>query len=147
MTSSDWGAHARGVLREAGHHKGAARDELIDLLARQDCALSALEIEDRLRQGTAGTRPVGRASVYRVLELLQDHQLVKALELGDGVARYEVVDPDGDHHHHLLCDRCGQLVPFHDPALETSISQLSQRLGFDTKDHEVILKGDCPDCR
>lgn len=90
---------------------------------------------------------VARASVYRMVELLQEHDLVKALELGDGNARYEIVGPCGEHHHHLLCQRCGQLVPFHDEALEDSISLLSERLGFDAKAHEVILRGVCPDCR
>ena len=147
---TEWAVHARQVLRRAGHHRGAARERLIDLLARQDCALSALELEDGLRSVSAGgrERPVGRASVYRALELLHDHELVSRLDLGDGVARYEPVDPGGEHHHHhLVCDQCGQLVPFDDPALERSINQLSRRLGFVTKDHEVTLRGNCPDCR
>ena len=109
------------MLQRAGHHNGAARDPLIELLSRQDCALSALEIEDALRGGSRAAR-VGRASIYRVLELLHEHDLVDRLDLGDGVARYEPVDPDGEHHHHhLLCDQCGRLVPFDDPALERSI--------------------------
>jgi Fe2+ or Zn2+ uptake regulation protein len=45
-----------------------------------------------------------------------------------------------------VCEQCGQLVPFDDPALERSINQLSRRLGFVTKDHEVTLRGNCPDC-
>ena len=146
QTSSDWAAHASAVLRGAGHQKGAARDELIKLLARQDCALTALEIEDVLRRGERGGRPVGRASVYRVLELLQEHGLVNRLDLGDGIARYEIVDPTGDHHHHLLCDECGQLVPFHDRDLERSIERLSRRLGFRTDGHEVVLRGSCSRC-
>ena len=139
-----WGLHAREVLQRAGHHRGAARDKLIDLLSAQDCALSALEIEDSLRrQG-----PVARASVYRALELLHDHELVTRLELGDGVARYEPADPSGQHHHHhMICEECGQLVPFDDAGLERSISQLSRRLGFSTKEHEVTLRGNCADCQ
>jgi Fur family transcriptional regulator, ferric uptake regulator len=140
----DWAGHARAVLQKAGHQRGGAREEMIDLLARQDCALSAAEIEDALK---GGERAVGRASVYRVLELLLDHGLVNRLELGDGVARYELVDPAGTHHHHMLCERCGQLVPFHDGGLERSIELLSQRLGFRTDDHEVVLRGSCSDCR
>jgi Fur family ferric uptake transcriptional regulator len=143
-TSQQWASHARAMLQRAGHHRGAARDKLIDLLSAQDCALSALEIEDNLRrQG-----PVARASVYRALELLHDHELVTRLELGDGVARYEPADPDGEHHHHhMICELCGQLVPFDDAGLEKSISQLSRRLGFITKEHEVTLRGNCADCR
>lgn len=147
QTGVEWGEHARGVLQRAGHQKGAARDTLIELLSHQDCALSALEIEDALRPAGGSRRPVARASVYRVLELLQDHDLVSRLDLGDGVARYERVDPAGEHHHHMVCDQCGQLVPFHDPALEQSINRLSDRLGFRTTDHEVTLHGECPDCR
>jgi Fur family transcriptional regulator, ferric uptake regulator len=147
QAGSDWATHARDVLQQAGHHKGAARNEMIELLARQDCALSALEIEDALRRSERGERAVGRASVYRVLELLQEHGLVNRLDVGDGIARYELVDPAGAHHHHLLCEECGQLVPFHDRDLERSIERLSRRLGFRTDDHEVVLRGNCARCR
>ena len=144
---TEWADHARAVLRRAGHHRGAARDRLIELLSRQHCALSALEIEDALRERRRGERAVGRASIYRVLELLHAHDIVSRVDVGDGIVRYEPADPAGeDHHHHLLCDQCGKLVPFHDPALERSIDQLSSRLGFRTTDHEVTLRGDCPDC-
>jgi Fur family transcriptional regulator, ferric uptake regulator len=149
-TDTDWAEHARTVLQRAGHHRGAARERLIDLMARHDCALSALEIEDALRRGRRGRRgerSVGRASIYRTLELLHGLDLVNRVDVGDGIARYETSDPAGEHHHHhLLCDQCGKLVPFHDPALERSIDQLSSRLGFRTTDHEVTLRGDCPDC-
>jgi len=147
QTGSDWATHAREVLQRSGHQRGAARDTLIDLLSTEHCALTALEIEDRLRQAGPGGRPVARASVYRVLDLLQDHGLVNRLDLGDGVTRFELVDPAGEHHHHMLCDQCGRLVPFHDPALERSIRRLSSRLGFDTTDHEVTLRGSCTNCR
>ncbi|MBO0767193.1 MAG: transcriptional repressor [Solirubrobacterales bacterium] len=140
---ADWAMHAREVLASSGHHRGAARDKLIDLLAAQDCALSALEIEDTLRRDGS----VARASVYRALDLLHDHELVTRLELGDGVARYEPADPTGrHHHHHLICEQCGQLVPFDDPGLERSIHNLSRRLGFVINEHEVTLRGNCADC-
>jgi len=146
--ATDWGDYARAVIGRAGHHRGAARDRVIELLAAQRCALSAIEIEDALRRGRRGQRPVGRASIYRVLELLHTHDLVNRLDLGDGIARYEPTDPAGQHHHHhLVCDQCGKLVAFDDPALERSIEQLSDRLGFRTTDHEVTLRGDCPDCQ
>ena len=141
---SEWAEHARVVLDQAGHRKGGARDAMIDLLSSQSCALSALEIEDRLR---ASERRVARASIYRILELLQERGLVARLELGAGMTRYELIDPAGTHHHHLLCESCGSLVPFDDGDLERSIDRLSRRLGFDTHGHEVILHGDCAACQ
>jgi Fur family ferric uptake transcriptional regulator len=143
----DWAAHAREMLRDAGYHRGAARDNVIEAISGQTCALSATEIEDRLRPPPEGGRAISTASVYRTLELLHEHALVNRVDLGDGVARYELADPRGEHHHHhMVCDRCGQLIPFDDPALERAINQLSQRLGFATRDHEVTLRGTCADC-
>lgn len=139
-----WAEHARTVLGQAGYRKGGARNAIIDLLASEPCALSALEIEDRLR---AGERGVARASIYRILDLLHERGLVARLELGDAITRYELVDPAGAHHHHLLCGSCGRLVPFDDGDLERSIDRVSRRLGFDTRDHEVILRGDCAACQ
>jgi len=143
VAGSSWAEHARAVLSQGGHHRGAARDAIIELLAGQTCALSAIEIEDRLR---ASERSVARASVYRVLELLQERGLVARLELGDATARFELVDPAGEHHHHLLCDSCGALVPFDDADLERSIDRLTRRLGFSANGHEVVLRGECSAC-
>jgi Fur family ferric uptake transcriptional regulator len=138
-----WADHALGVLERSGHHRGAARERLIELLGTQSCALSAQEIEDALRSGERG---VGRASIYRALELLSDHELINRLDLGDGVARYERADPAGEHHHHLVCDRCGRLVAFDDPGLERAIDRVSQRLGMRVNSHDVVLRGECEQC-
>jgi Fur family ferric uptake transcriptional regulator len=144
IETSAWAEHARAVLGQAGHRKGGARNAIIDLLAGEPCALTAIEIEDRLR---ASKRGVARASIYRILDLLHERGLVARLELGDAMTRYELVDPAGAHHHHLLCGSCGRLVPFDDGDLERSIDRVSRRLGFYTRDHEVILRGDCATCQ
>ncbi len=132
------------MLDQAGHRKGGARDAIIDLLAEQSCALSALEIEDRLR---GGKRRVARASIYRILSFCRSGGWWRAWSWATRMTRYELIDPAGAHHHHLLCDSCGSLVPFDDGDLERSIDRLSRRLGFDTHGHEVILRGDCAACR
>src|ERR1700753_197738 len=143
----EWAANARETLREAGYNRGAARDNVINAISAQTCALSATDIEEGLRRADQGGRPISTASVYRTLELLHEHELVNRGDLRDGVARYEMVDPRGEHHHHhMVCDRCGQLIPFDDAALERSINELSRRLGFSTRDHEVTLRGSCADC-
>ncbi len=131
------------MLAQAGHQQGGARARIIELLDGQACALSALEIEDALR---ASGRAIGRASVYRVLELLVEHELVERLEVGSGQARFETIDPSGSHHHHLVCQRCGRLVAFDDPGLEQAIDRLSERLGMRVEHHDVLLRGACRSC-
>ena len=131
------------VLARAGLRHGGARQRVIDLLADEGCALSAVEIEDALRvQGT----PTGRASIYRTLDLLVDHGLVERITVSQGLSRFERADPDGEHHHHLVCDYCGRLVAFDDPELEHTIDSLPDRIGVRVERHEVVLRGACPDC-
>jgi Fur family transcriptional regulator, ferric uptake regulator len=139
-----WREHTLATLADAGYRRGGARNAVVELLDRQTCALTAQEIDDRLR---AQSRGVGRASVYRILELLTELRLVQRIDVGQGVARYERHQPDGDHHHHLVCDRCGQIAPFEDPALEQAIERISRRLSFAVDDHDVVLHGACGDCR
>jgi Fur family ferric uptake transcriptional regulator len=64
-----------------------------------------------------------------------------------GVASFEVVLASGEHHHHLVCERCGAMVPFEDSELERSLSAVQERLGVPGAEHEVIIRGRCPVCR
>lgn len=139
---SPWTEHALLELSRAGHRSGGARQEVLTLLARQDCVLSAQEIHDRLR---AGDRAVGLASVYRALELLTSLKLVHRIEV-DGVACFEPADPSGEHHHHAICDRCGRMSAFEDSELERLIDAVGERLGYRVDGHDVVLRGACPDC-
>ena len=142
-TTESWALHARDVLARAGLRRGGARAAVIDLLDGQACALTAQEIEDELR---SRDRRVGRASVYRALDVLVDNGLLARLEVGQGMARYEPVTPGGEHHHHLVCERCGKLVAFDDPGLERAIESLAERLDLEVAEHEVLLRGSCKRC-
>lgn len=148
----DWVDRARSRIRRAGHRRGGARDVLIELFAREDCALTVQEIDTRLSAWLADavvSRPVGIASVYRGVEVLSDLRLIARVDVGDGLARYEraPLERTDHHHHHFVCDRCGLLVPFDDDALEHAIGALESRFGFETTEHEVVLKGVCVGCR
>jgi Fur family ferric uptake transcriptional regulator len=138
-----WTTHALGALDEAGYRQGGARRAVVDLLGRQNCCMSAQEIHDRLRRAR---RPVGIASVYRALETLADLRLVKRIDAGDGIARYEPSLPDGDHHHHLVCRDCGKVEAFSDDRLERAIDKVAGGLGYSVDEHEVVLTGACADC-
>lgn len=141
--AGDWAAHALERLDAAGFRRGGARRAVVDFLGRQACAVSARDVEDALRDDG---RAVGRASVYRALEHLDELNLVARLDVGDGVARYEPQQPGGEHHHHLVCDSCGRLEPFEDPGLERSIARVSSRVDFTVAEHDVVLHGACGDC-
>jgi Fur family ferric uptake transcriptional regulator len=139
-----WIELAHAELHRAGHRSSAPRAAVVELLGNQSCVLSAREIANRL---SADGRQVGIATVYRTLELLTRMRLVQRLDMGTDPARYEPVLPDGDnHHHHLVCEECSEVTAFDDPALERAIERLSQQLDYRVGDHDVVLRGLCPDC-
>jgi Fur family transcriptional regulator, ferric uptake regulator len=142
-TDTAWAEHALETLQAAGHRRGGARTAVVEALARHDCAVTALDLDDELRRREP---PVGRASVYRALEQLEQLGLVQRIEVSRGTAGYERVDPAGHHHHHAICHECGRMVPFEDPSLERAINHLSERIAFDITEHDVVLRGRCERC-
>ena len=142
--TEDWAERASAALATAGYRRGGARAVLIGLLDEQTCALSAAEMEHALRD--RGGRAVARASIYRILEQLEELRLVTRVEVGQGLARFEAARGE-DHHHHMVCDACGQVIPFEDPELERSIQRLARRVEFDVAEHDVVLHGACADCQ
>jgi Fur family ferric uptake transcriptional regulator len=144
LAESGWCEATLDALQRKGLRNGGARRAVIELLADQDCCLTAQEIFDRLR---VSERRVGIASVYRVLELLTSEGLVQRIDLGSGISRYEPVNSGGMHHHHLVCDACGKVEAFEDPQLETAIHRLEETSGYAVAGHDVVLHGACGDCR
>ena len=144
MSGAGWRDHAEASLRAAGHRSGSGRRAVIEVLARHDCLMTANDILAELQ---GGERPIGFATVYRALETLSELGLVRRVDPGTGSAAYEPVDPSGEHHHHVVCDGCGDVTPFADAALERTIEQLSRRLGREIESHEVVLRGHCANCR
>src|SRR5690348_7986887 len=141
---SEWETATLDALQRKGLRNGGARRAVIELLAEQDCCLTAQEIFDRLR---ADGRRVGIASVYRVLELLSSEGLLQRIDLGSGIARFEPARSGGEHHHHLVCDSCGKVEAFEDSGLERAIHRLGETSGYAVAGHDVVLHGACADCR
>jgi Fur family ferric uptake transcriptional regulator len=155
---SKWVDRAEATLTAAGHKRGGARRAVVELLAEtgiraegaclpasagQECALTAVEIEDALR---GKRRRVSRASVYRILDELEQLRLVQRVETGQAMVRYERVCDHDEHHHHLVCDSCGLVMPFSDRALERAIDKLSERVPLKVSEHEIVLHGACQNC-
>jgi Fur family ferric uptake transcriptional regulator len=140
-----WVEHAEALLSSEGRKRGGARRAMLELLASEPCALSAVEIEDTLR--TERPRGVSRASVYRILDELERLGLVQRVEIGQAMVRFERVCSQEEHHHHLVCDRCGLVTPFSDAALERAIRSLSARVPLEVSEHEIVIHGACRKCQ
>lgn len=117
---------------------------MIELLAAEGGCLEAEQVVEKLRERGQKT---STASVYRALALLSEAGLLRKVALTDGPARFELVLPDGDHHHHIVCDGCGRTVAFSDERIEAAIESISERSSFEVEAHEITLHGTCESCR
>ncbi|HEY1833235.1 MAG TPA: Fur family transcriptional regulator [Solirubrobacteraceae bacterium] len=140
---ASWAEQAGRALADAGYRRGGARRAIVELLDEQTCALSAVEIGESLR---ARRHEVSRASIYRVLEQLEQIGLLQRVEVGQGIVRFEPLRHGAGHHHHLVCELCGRLEPFTDEALERAIRRLSERLPLHVHGHEIVIRGSCQSC-
>ena len=137
--AADWTGHALARLDDAGFRRGGSRTRVVELLGRQNCAITPLELDQQLDG-------VGRATVYRAIEQLEDLGLIQRIDIGGESAAYEKVDPKGHHHHHLVCNVCGKVIPFEDDDLESAIHSISARDGFRIESHDITLRGTCRNC-
>lgn len=111
---------------------------------------SAWDIYHYLRQNR---KPVALATVYRTLNLLSHLGLVTKLELCERLTRYELADRDkerGNHHHHLVCLRCGKVIDFK-PGFSLKIDRLNRGVSshyrFKVTNHELTIFGYCQKCQ
>jgi len=112
------------------------------LLENLDDFRSAQELHDELRRRGEG---IGLTTVYRTLQSMAANGLVDTLRTDTGESVYRRCSDD--HHHHLVCDRCGKVTAFEDAGLERAIGNLSRRVDHAIDAHDVVLRGACPSCR
>ena len=84
------------------------------------------------------------SSVFRAMERLESGRLVSKIDVEDGKSRFEL---SADHHDHLLCEQCGQLVPAPCGLMDATLADLESETGFTITGHSLIIKGICKDCR
>lgn len=86
---------------------------------------------------------VNKTTVYRQLEKLIKDQIVIEIEFGDGKKRYELKSLD--HHHHLICKKCGKLE---DVTVDESriMKDLSSQSKFKIENHSLEFFGICESC-
>jgi Fe2+ or Zn2+ uptake regulation protein len=130
------------ALDRAGIRMTDARRVVADLVSEQSGHFTAGHLLDvahsrRLR--------IGRASVFRTLDLLAELNLIERLDLPSGDHVY--VACDLAHHHHVVCSRCRRAVEVDDAGIGAVLRRISAETGYDIDDHRLEVFGVCPECR
>jgi Fur family transcriptional regulator, ferric uptake regulator len=123
---------AAGKIRGGGYKATPQRLAILTAIAAEQHQ-SMEEIRDRCPG-------VGLVTVYRTLDLLSELGLVRRLDLGDG-PRYELAE---DHHHHLICESCGDVSEFEECPLDPG---RLKGMDFEVGSHSLEIYGRCVDCR
>ncbi len=93
----------------------------------------------------SGSEPIGRATVYRTLEILAAVDVLTRLIQPDGHPAY-ICDSTG-HRHHIVCSQCGTAVAFTACPLEELVPALVRDTSFQIHDHLLEVFGVCPSCQ
>lgn len=128
----------RELLRSKELRATPARIAVIVYLQSCDHPMTHLEVTEQLV--TAGYE---KSTIFRALSDMTEAGLLRKMELGDHVWRFERIGDSADTsgHPHLLCVDCGNIQCLDDNQIELKASQSVGQI------HDVLLKGRCRDCR
>ncbi|MEV4067278.1 Fur family transcriptional regulator [Nonomuraea dietziae] len=118
------------------------RDAVHDTLRRSEGFRSAQDVYAEMRSDGA---KIGLTTVYRALQALADGGKVDVLRTDDGESVYRAC-ASGDHHHHLVCRRCGRTVEVAGPDVERWAEAIGAEHGFTDVTHTVEVFGTCASC-
>ncbi len=130
-------------IRSKGHRITKVRGLVAELFINSSEPLTAQDLILGLE--TLGLK-VNKTTVYRELTFLLDNQIIKAIEFGDGVKRYELLQEQ--HHHHIICVNCKKVEDVDlTTDLEKDEAKIAKEKNFKILNHSLEFFGLCSDCR
>ena len=131
-------------LRAQGYRVTAPREAIVDAILGFERAFSADDLLQHLSETDSG---VGRATVFRTLDMLVGLDLLDRLHAADGCHSYVLAHSSSQHYHHLICNSCGTVVPFESCNVETLYPTVSNETDFQISGHMLELFGLCGACQ
>lgn len=130
------------ALERAGFRLTEPRRAVAQLIADQVGHFSAADLVSDARKRRLG---IGRATIFRTLDILSEVGVVDRIDLPSGEHAYVGCAPT--HHHHVVCSRCGRTAEIDDAGLRTVVREVARRTGFRVAEHRLELFGLCPACQ
>lgn len=128
-------------LKEKGLKATQQRLAILEVLVEENFPLSAQDIFSKLRENNPNLR---LSTVYRTLNSFVEKKIVSKLNLNDKESFFELLS--GEHHHHLICMKCGEIIPIDCP-LKDYEEELIDNTDYTIIDHRLKVYGICPRCR
>jgi Fur family transcriptional regulator, ferric uptake regulator len=130
-------------IRETGLRRTVQRDRILEVFLRTEEHLSSEDLYRLVRHEDSN---VGQTTVYRTLKLLTEAGLAREVRLGDGRTYYEH-HFDHEHHDHMICTNCGEVIEFFSAEIEELQDAMAERFGFQPTHHSLRILGVCEKCQ
>ena len=132
----------RRYLKDHGLPVTKQREAIANVVFTSAEHLSVDEVEDRLRQD--GTK-IGKATLYRTLDLLVRARLVVEHDFGEGFRRYQ--HRLSQEPVHLICLECGKVLESQSWEVQDVQARITQQFGFRPTRHKLEVYGLCRECQ
>jgi Fe2+ or Zn2+ uptake regulation protein len=129
------------ALERAGYRVTEPRRAVVELIVAREGHFSAADLIADARTRRLG---VGRATIFRALDLFTDLNVLERLDLPSGEHAYVPCEPVG-HHHHLVCSSCARVADVEEVGL--ALEDVQRRTGWRVESHRLELYGRCPACQ
>ena len=132
----------QAALDDAGYRRTGARRSIAGLIAAREGPFTAADLVEDARSRRLR---IGRATIFRTLDVLADLNAVERLDLPSGEHAYVACEPV--HHHHVVCSGCGASRDVDDAGWRSVVRDIERTTGYRIDDHRLELFGLCPACR
>ena len=129
-------------LRARGFRFTPQREMILSVLHQIEGLATAEEIHSRVQEHSSS---VDISTVYRTLDLLQEFDIVSAVDTEDGQRRYEFLGIHGAHLH-LVCQNCGEVTGASPEVAQTLLERLQAEYGFHAALDHLSIPGLCRAC-
>lgn len=117
-----------------------ARISLLELVEKENKPVDSQFLIDSLKKDLK----VDKVTIFRILNILTEHGILRKLEFGEGKARYELMTED---HHHFICEKCGHIEDISDCNIEIIEKEITKKKGLLIKKHSLEFFGLCKSCQ
>jgi len=135
-----WSKRFADRCRERGIRLTAQRLAVYRTLVADTSHPTADTVHARLRRSMSS---LSHATVYRVLQFLENEGLVRRFSTTDGVGRF---DANISRHQHLVCRMCGRMRDFEERTLSLLSLPLQPTAGFVAEALDIRIVGICEQC-
>ncbi len=131
------------ALAAAGYRLTEPRRVVAELVAARSRHFTA---NDLIADAQAQDLDVGRATIFRALDLFTELEVLERVDLPNGDHAYVPCLPT-HHHHHVICQRCGKVTEVEDLGLGQALAAMEHSSGWRVERHRLELFGCCPRCQ